>query len=33
LSCSKLEISKKFVNQNEILHYDIFIALVWIVNI
>jgi len=32
LSCSKLEISKNFVNQIEILHYDIFIAIVWIVN-
>jgi hypothetical protein len=32
LSCSKLEISKNFVNQNEILHYDILIAIVWIVN-
>ena len=32
LSCSKLEISKNFVNQVEILHYDIFIAIVWIVN-
>ena len=31
-SCSKLEISKNFVNQIEILHYDIFIAIVWIVN-
>ena len=28
----KLEISKNFVNQDEILHYDIFIAIVWIVN-
>jgi len=32
LSCSKLEKSKKFVNQIEILHNDIFIAIVWIVN-
>jgi len=32
LSCPNLEISKKFVNQIEILHYDIFIAIVWIVN-
>ena len=32
LSCSKLEISKNFVNKNEILHYDIFIAIVGIVN-
>ena len=31
-SCSKLEISKNFVNQIEILHYDIFIAIVRIVN-
>jgi len=32
LSCPKLEIRKKFVNQFEILHYDIFIAIVGIVN-
>jgi len=32
LSCSKLEISKNFVNKLEILHYDIFITIVWIVN-
>jgi len=32
LSCSKLEISKNFVNPVEILHDDIFIAIVWIVN-
>ena len=30
--CPKLEISEKFVNQIEILHYDIFIAILWIVN-
>ena len=32
LSCTNLEISKNFVNQIEILHYDIFIAIAWIVN-
>ena len=32
LSCSNLEISKNFVNKNEILHYDIFFAKAWIVN-
>jgi len=32
LSSSKLEIRKNLVNQIEILHYDIFIAKVWIVN-
>ena len=31
-SCSKLEISKNFVNKIEFLHYDIFIAIFWIVN-
>ena len=31
-SCSKLEIIKNFVNQNEILHYDIFNAIVCFVN-
>ena len=31
-SCSNLEISKNFVNQIEILHYDIFIAILWNVN-
>ena len=32
LSSYNLEISKNFVNQIKILHYDIFIAKVWIVN-
>ena len=31
-SCSKLETSKNFVNQIEILHYDIFIAIIGNVN-
>jgi len=30
--CSNLEISKNFVNQIEILHHDIFTAILWNVN-
>ena len=31
-SCFDLKMSEKFINPIESLHYDIFIAIVWIVN-